>query len=53
MARRPLNDGVHSAFWRASGTTWSGSSAPGWHDDNAARRDAGTREPGGHYSGVS
>jgi hypothetical protein len=22
-------------------------------DDNAASRDAGTREPGGHYSGVS
>src|SRR2546421_668586 len=47
-----------------AGTTRSGSSAPGWQggegadsgaiggDDNPASRDAGTREPGGHYSGV-
>jgi hypothetical protein len=26
--------------------------SPGWGAGNAARRDAGTREPGGHYSGV-
>src|SRR6266436_1450209 len=56
LSGRPLNNGVRSE---------SGSSVPGWQggggadsgaiggDDNAARRDAGTREPGGHYSGVS
>ena len=25
----------------------------GWGVDNAASRETGTREPGGHYSGVS
>src|SRR6266436_5119764 len=55
LSGRPLNNGVRSE---------SGSSVPGWQggggadsgaigdDGNAASRDAGTREPGGHYSGL-
>jgi hypothetical protein len=57
--------GAHSAGWGAPSTTESVPSAPGWpggggadsrvirDDDNAARRDAGAREPAGHRSGVS
>ena len=54
---RPLDDGAHSARWRASGATGSGPAAPGWQGSggadsgaigggNASRRDAGAREPG-------